>query len=178
MAKDQDEARKAIIEAGEKLVEFCGELDKFSPRQVVWFKSEKLPDPLLNDLNKALSVSKELVERFGEDPTLNNALTLCQANRETMLLLFLYRSGYHEKENIISFRGYVERSHDYYSHLARNMTDDKVERSLMLEWAKSEQYRLYILDALLDNDMDKARGMMWEAIENAFKERHGLLFDK
>lgn len=177
MARDEGEAMRAIIESGQEIVRFYTDTEKFAPGPVVWPKYKKLPERLLIKFDEALKKSHQMIDAFKNQPTLKNAYSLCEANRRAILLIFLTRLWDHDKERIKVFRNDVQRALDYYNTLVGTMKDSK-DKKRLLEWAKSEQYRLAILDAMLVNDMDKACLLMREAIDKAFKEKHGMRLDE
>lgn len=166
--KKEVEAKKAIWQAGlaSNQLHILGNKFPWSP--TAWFKSKALPDQLLMNLDKALTNSQELVGRLEIDQTLESAVEACRANRKAILLLFLSRSGYENRERIKDFQADIKRAHDFTLRLAEKTGKDTDDQKLLYETAKSEEHRVKILEAMLANDMDKVCELLKEAIERAF----------
>lgn len=177
-ARGNEEAKEAIIKAGEELFKFCGYSEKYSHTSLIWLQYRKVPENLVIEIERALAKSQETVEKFKREPSLKNAVIACEDNRKTMLLLFLWRSGYHDWARIKSFRYNVQQARDCFKTKAYEMVSDDRSKQWLLQYTDSEQRRMQILDAMLDNDMDTARELLWDAIEQAFKEKHGLRYNE
>ncbi|MHC4573227.1 MAG: hypothetical protein ACYS76_03715 [Planctomycetota bacterium] len=183
---DQQQAQELIWTAGVESDRLHLAAEKFARAVVVWFKSERLDEELVRELDEALGDSRKLVEKLQtelvaalsdqvldqveQDQAVKNALAACQANRRTMLLLFLARMGYGSEEKINEFLGLAEKTSGCKVSLAGTIEDPEVKRTV-LDWAQSEQRRVHILKAMLDNDMDQVRGLLREAIDKALKEK-------
>lgn len=168
---DKEQAREAIWRAGKELNEFYKDSEKLSAKKIIWFKYERIPEELVRDLDKALAESETRVKELEENLTVENALAACQANRRTMLLLFLARMGYGSQEKINQFLSITEKTLDCKSKLAEKIEDPEVKQTV-LTWRDGEERRVDILNAMLDNDMEKVRNLLKEAIEKAFADKH------
>jgi hypothetical protein len=174
---DQEGSREVLWESGNEFNDFYKDSNKLSSRKTTWFKSEKLPEKLLKDLDIALVESQELAKKFEEQTNMENALAACQANRRTMLLLFLARMGYGSEEKIKQFLSVSNRTLDCKKSLTSTIEDPKTKK-IILVWKESEQHRMNILNAMLRDDMEKVRELLKDAIDKAFKEKQGLRSDE
>lgn len=169
----EEEAKKAIWKAGltsNQLYKLC----KRFPRSFYkWFKTEKLPDWLLEDLNKALAESTLMLNKLEKERTPEAAVDSCRANRKAILLLFLARLGYDNEEKIKYFKEEVERARDCTRKLAQENTEDKKKHEWLSNVAKSEDRRVNILGAMLDKDMKTVRKLLTEAIKEALEKEKG-----
>ena len=172
-AENGEEAKKAIWQAGEASNQLYM-LGKLFPRSPIeQFKSEDLPDWLVKDVNDGLTRSHELVDELKDSQTLEAAVAACRANRKTILLLFLARLGYDNEEKIKSFLSDVERARDCTLLIAKRMVEDKTNKELLYETARSEDRRIKILEVMLakDKDMEKICPLLTEAIKRAYKKK-------
>jgi len=171
--EDEKEAREVIRKSGDQIIEFYKDSEELSSRKIIWFKPERLPEDLVSDLDEALEKSRELVNKLEQQPTVENALAACQANRRTIVLLFLARMGYGSQEKINQFLTVSEKTGDCKERLAGTIEDPEV-KELVLAWCDSEQRRVHILKAMLHEDMEKVRKLLKEAIEKALMDRRRL----
>jgi len=171
----EEEAKKAIWEAGLASDELYERGKMFPESPYKWFKSEGPEDLLLTDLNMALTESSKLVNKLEKEQTVEAAIASCRSNRKTILLLFLARLSYDNEEKIKSFQKEVEQARDCTKLLAKENVKDKEKQEWIYEIARSEDRRVKILEAMLVNDMDKVCQLLREAIERAFEnERVGF----
>jgi hypothetical protein len=169
----EKEAEETIWQAGLASNQLYMLGKRFPRSPIAWFKSEKLPDSLVRDVNDALSESSELTDKLESAQTLEAAVAACRANRKTILLLFLARLGYDNEEKIRSFLSDVERARDFTLLIAKRMVEDKTNQELLYETARSEDRRVKILEVMLaeDKDMEEACHLLTEAIKIARKRR-------
>ncbi len=108
--KKEEEAKKAIWQAGlaSNQLYMLGKRFPWSP--IAWFKSKDLPGWLLTDLDKALAESHELVDKLENVQTMEAAVAACRANRKAILLLCLSRLDYDNQERIREFQIDVRRA--------------------------------------------------------------------
>lgn len=168
--EDQEEAREVIRRAGEQMNEFYKDSEELSATEVIWFKSERLPNELVRDLDEALEESDKWASQLEEDPTIENALAACSANRKTMLLAFLARMGYGSQEKNERFLTVVKKTRDGKEKLADRIEDPEAKKTV-LSWRDSEQRRVEILKAMLDGDMERVRELLKEAIKIAYEQK-------
>ncbi|NQT02198.1 MAG: hypothetical protein HQ580_09255 [Planctomycetes bacterium] len=166
---NQQEAREEIEEARKTFKQFIRNSVKSSDLQVSTFKSEVLPEYLIRDVEETLRRSHEAVDEFEKNSNFKNAEGACRANRRAIALVYLVRFGYQnliDQDRIKQFRNNIERT-IYYNVILQKAVSDK-ERYLLRRYSKSEYRRLMIVEAILDNDMLKARRLLIEAIEEAY----------
>ena len=174
-ATKEEEAKETIWQAGlatNQLYKLIKRFPRSPIKWIKWFKSEDLPDWLLTDLNNAFDTTHELVDQLRNNPNREVAIAVCRADRRAILLLFLARLSYDNKEQIKSFLSDVEQARDCTRHLAK-IEKDKKEQKFLYEVARSEDRRVKILGAMLDNDMEKVCELLTEAIEEAFEKEKG-----
>lgn len=171
--EDEEEAKKAIWQAGITSNQLYKLGKRFPRSPIEWFKSEVVSDQLLTDLDNALSKSTKLTSKLENDPNRDAAIAACRANRKAILLLFLARLGYDNKEKIECFLSDVERARDCTLLLAERTVKNKRDQKFLYDTARSEERRVKILEAMLDNDMDRVCELLREAIEKAFEKENG-----
>jgi hypothetical protein len=79
--------------------------------------------------------------------------------------------GYDNQAKIKSFLSEVELARVCTIRLAEKMEKGKSKQQSLYNIAESETRRVEILDAMLDNDMDKVCKLLKDAIEKAFDKR-------
>lgn len=163
---DEEGSKEVINAAGDQLYDFYKTADKFSDRPIVWFKSERLPNWLVNDINSALVNSHTMVETLGSELSVECALGTCEANREAILLLCLARLGYNDEEKIKAFLGDVKQAQKFTAIVA-NKKGNEQARDQILKWAESEARRVKILQARLAKNMDEVERLLRETIEKS-----------
>ena len=169
-ATKEEEAKETIWQTGQATNTLYMLGKRFPRSPIEWFKSEDLPDELIRDLSDALSKSHNLAEKLEKAQTPESALEACQANRKSILLLFLARLGSDKKKirgQIQEFLSDVKRVQEYTTTLAHKK-ENVENKEQILEWAKSEERRSKILKAMLTNDMDKVSELLREAVEKAY----------
>ncbi len=178
-AKDssQEECAKAIWLAGEQVEQYRMKAAGFTILDFRFHKYQKVPAELVADIKAALGESKKSFERFKKDPTLENAVFLCEDDRWTMLLLFLARAGYNSSHEKLfgEFHELEKEVTVEEQKLLDKLPDDDHEKRFVGHIIQSEQRRLNVLEALKIGDMHKARTLMWETIEIAYHERQAIL---
>lgn len=100
----------------------------------------------MNDIRKALEQSIEASRLFEEKPTLTNAVKSCEANRRTMLLLFLARFGHNDQENLDKFKDIVRKLLKAKKERANQFTDSNAQRQLL-----SILVKLLFVSIILEN---------------------------
>lgn len=175
----QEKAANDIWRAGEEIMLGRLKAPKFLPRGIALHEYREAPEGLVNDVNDALDDSEEAARLFEEKRSLENAVESCEANRRTMLLLFLARSSYNRPEVaslFTRFRTVVKTSKDNKSVLAgKPPYVDPRKEFLGKIIVESEQRRLDILDDIKNRNMQEAIEHMWDAIEIAYSRRDELL---
>jgi hypothetical protein len=171
----QEEIANDILRAGEDVMlsrlnapkSFLGSINLYK-------RWKKAPKELLEDVNKAISQSKEAAKVFHETPTLDNAVESCEANRKTMLLLFLARDSV-QSELFEDFQNTVKDSRDRKIEMAGVGPYDDPRKEFLALIAKSEQRRWDILEDLKKQNINSAIERIWEAVETAYRDRSAVL---
>lgn len=190
---DEEQARKSIFQAGEAIGQFCKDAEDFSDRKVVWFKYERLPKGLVKELGIAIEKSHTLSIEFEQElekalsdgvldeleksQLVERARILCEVNRRTILLLSFARLGLDKPGEIIAFAEDVKRASVQTRRLAGKVEDDLKHASL-LAWAKSEDRRLGILEAMSTGNDEKVCELLKEAIETAFNRKQSNFIEQ
>lgn len=166
----------AIWRAGEQLMQFRGETTHLF-RRIGWYKPRELPQQFMKELDKAYEASTTAWTEFSKHKTLLGAWRLCEQNRRTMLYLFQARSEGQCKEEIErSFKLIAKNSAEAKSQWAdKTFEEGSSKWELVHMFADSEDRRYNIVEAMQDNQMDKAHELMWEAIEKAIQKRERVL---
>lgn len=178
-ATNNKEAKEAIYQAGLASNQFYKLSKRFPQSPIAWFEYEELPDELTRDLDNAFDASGEIVDKLANEKTVEVAIVTCRdtcrKSREAILLLLLARLGYENKEKISRFRSDVKRAHDCTLLLAKRMEEDKTRQKLLYEAARDETRQIKILEAVLDNDMDRVCELLEEAIKGALEKEEADL---
>jgi len=176
-ATKEEEARKAIWQAGMEINQFYAKSRRFPMAPVKWLESEDLPDWLLKDIDDAINESHRRVDMLENEQTRESALASCEANRKTILVLFLGRLGSNKEEirgKIQDFLSVAEQA-EKYKRIVANKEEYVENKQQILKWAHSEQRRVKIAEAMLENDMERVCHLLTEAIEEAYEERRSQL---
>lgn len=175
-ATNEEEAREAIWQAGVASDQLYTLGKRFPRSPIGWFDSEDVPDRWLEELDSALAESSELVDGLEKEQTPDSAKAACVANRKTMLLLFpAARLGSDREEiekKVKDFLSIVGRAQGYTTNVASKERIVETKEQI-LKWARNEERRVNILNAMLDNDMDKVCNLLRETVEKAYEEREG-----
>lgn len=166
-AKEID-AMKAVKSAGNALVSFRDDLEKFSSGRGTWspFESEtdsSLPD-LLKDIDSSLSASNTVVDNLQKAST--NAETVRQVyntNLKTLLLLSLAGQHYENQQNIQKFLDNVNLASSYTKKIALE-TEENYD--VILRYAENQKLMANILTKWLNNDMAGADELAKKACNN------------
>jgi hypothetical protein len=130
-----------------------------------------VPDWLLKKLDNEFDTFHEQIDTLEKAQTLNAAREdcrkACRYSRRTLLLLFLARLGYDNKEQKIErFAGDLTRALNSARHFAKTYAS---EEDLFCDRVENMGLRAKVVEALLDNDMDRAHDLLKEMIDRALK---------
>ncbi len=180
-SKEQKKVANAIWQAGEEIM--LGQFNalKFLPIRTPLHKHGPVPDWLLEEIRTALLQSKDALEEAKKAPTLKNKLNLCEANRASMLLLFLARNSIYD-DLLTEFHEIVESSKkDINVEIDPAMIDKNgVDMAAKIQEFsdiidRSENRRSMILAAILAHNMTTATDYMWDAMHESYLRRENLL---
>lgn len=172
---DEQIAARNIWKTGEKIMLIRANLEKL-PLVIKDLRKEEVPDWFLEKIENAYKSSKSALEQYKEKPTLENALLLCEANRETMILLYFARSIYESQKALFEgFQRLVNEANEIKEKRARDLPPRSPQNEMLMILARSEKRRAVIVGAIIDGDMKKAYDCLWDAIDISYKERPKLL---
>lgn len=174
MAQTQREASLAISLAAEECVEFSESAMEFAGGPILSWGEKKTPTELWENLYKALQESEVSLNKFVNDPNLHNAENLCRKNRKAFLLTVLADNFRLIPEPVNRLYSYVQQSADNMIALMSTL-GDPADRNYGMLYVQSETFRIGILDAMLNNDIEGAQALLHTAIKVAFKERERTL---
>lgn len=170
----QEKAANDMWRAGENVMFSRLEAPKLLPRWIRIHEYRKIPEDLLTEIKDTLEVARKAFNRSHEKQSLESAVHLCEANRKTMLLLFLARdSGHHELLN--NFQEIVTDSEKSKRSMAAKLLNDDPRKEFLELIADSEQRRNNILKAMKNRDTQKMLGLVWNAIEQSYARRTDIL---
>ena len=112
---DQRKILEAIWEAGEHLLKFREKMISFrrvGRIKIGFYKNERISQELQKAVETAIGISQIELDSFEADKSWERAWALCEANRKSVLLLFLARSRYQEDkiaEHLENFKKTVEK---------------------------------------------------------------------
>lgn len=170
----QKEVANNIWRAGEEVMLFRLNTPRLLPRSIRLHEHRKVPKELVIDIKEALEGSRKALRLLNEKPSLERAVYSCEANRQTMLLLFLARnSGLNKLFD--DFQKIVEACRDRKIDLAKRIQNDDPRKEFITMTAEFDQRRLDMLDALNKGDIQQAIDLMWKSIKIAYSRREALL---
>lgn len=173
---DDQMAAKNIWKTGEKLMLIRANLENLPPIIIDLEKNEDVPEWFLKKIKNALELSKKALIEFKKNRTLENALLLCEADRETMILLYFARSIYQSQKALFEgFQRLVNEANEIKEKRARDFPPRSPQKEMLMILARSEKRRAVIVGAIIDGDMKKVYDCLWDAIDISYKERSKLL---
>ena len=171
---NDDQAREVLHKAARQVKELYDQAGQFSQVGFIWPNYRKLPSWLSKDLNNELAKSSELIVELANRLTLNNAKASCMAHREAIVDFGIARLiyNYSNKEKINQLLKNVQLAGDCMANLGdkRKKENNQYEYDLLKKWEGSEQRRVIILKAMLNDDVDMVCPLLREAIEKGFEE--------
>jgi hypothetical protein len=168
---NDEEAKQVIYQAGKAINQLYLLSEKFPRSPVKLFESEEVPDWLLTKLNNAFDAFHKQVGEIENAQNVNEATDRCRKgcrySRRALLLLYLAGIGYdNEEQRIERFASDLQKAID----LARYFSEKyKSEQVLFCDRFENMKIRAQVVDALLDNDIDKTRELLREVIDRALK---------
>lgn len=115
----------------------------------------------------------EIAEIYAINPNVAYSMTLCMANRKSIVYLYLVRFGHQEivsKETLKQFRSDINRT-IYYNKVLQQTYDMKnvevIENSAYKRfdnYSDSELRRLWLLQAIIDNDIQQTQVLLQIAL--------------
>jgi hypothetical protein len=176
-ATNNEEAKKAIWQAGVASGKLCLRSNRFPRSPIKWFKYEDLPDWLEADLEEAFDTFHEQVDKLEKVQILdvNDAVTVyrdgCKSSRKALLLLSLARLGYKNGEKRIErYLDDLKQAHEKVLLFA-GTEKFKSQQNLFSDSAFNMNLRIKIVEAMLDNDIDRACDFLREVIERAIERK-------
>jgi hypothetical protein len=171
---DEPMAAKNIWKTGEKIMLLRANLEKL-PLIITDLRKKEVPDWFLEKIENSYKLSKEAVIRFQGNPTLDNLVLLCEANRVTTCYLYFARSIYHsQKELFKGFQKLIKDGAEIEENQIKTHLSDS-EKRMRAIITHSENRRLGIIGAIMDGKMEEAHNSLWNAIDASYKERTELL---
>ena len=172
----QEEACQAIWRAGENILQYRMDSGRFLGRRIIWRRSRQYTDPdLIKKIKTAVDATAQQADRLRDDPSFGEAWRLCESNRKAMLLLFLSRSAYKDKESTDRLSYATRQARDMTRELAAEMPSDDPRAQLLMEYANGEEHRIRILQALQEEDIKKARLLCRSMLEHGSPSRAAIL---
>lgn len=172
----QEEACQAIWRAGENIGQYRMDSGGFLGRRIIWRRSRQYTDPvLIKKIKIAVDATAQQADGLRDDPSFGRAWRLCESNRKAMLLLFLSRSAYKDNELINRLSYAIRQALDSTRELAIGMSPDDARAQLLMEYAKGEEHRIRILQALQKEDTKKARLLCRSMLEHGSRSRAAIL---
>jgi hypothetical protein len=180
-ADNKEEAKNAIRQAGLAGNRLYMRSKRFPHSPVRWFESEDLPQWLLKSLEKSFEKFHKQANELESAQTLDTAEDKCRAacrgSRKALLLLSLAHLGYDNEEKIKIFQDEVERARDLALIFAKRAGEkkDEIKKKIFEDRARNMNIRAEVVDAMLDNDMDRASNLLREVIKIALKKEKAKL---
>ncbi len=170
-ADDEEKAKQAILQAEKDIQDFYCYSARFPQSPIEWFKSEDiskgLPESIVENLDNAFDNSHESAIRLKnkKELTFENAQAAFNANKETILLLYLAQVGYDNPEKIDQFSKDMKQTMKSTERLAKRIKNHDLKQQVE-ELAVSIQLQAGILLDMLDNNMINVSKSLSETIKN------------
>ncbi len=168
--KDLDNNRKAILLASTQIRSISlSTLNKVSKKTFKQSVPQRIHEDQKKRIEHSIEESVRISDLFVSDPNYENARESCLACRRSILLLVL-AWGYDDLDRIENFRKAVIKSRDMMLSLVNSgkYTGDK--RSDLKSWRNSENFRLLIINKMVDRDTDAFVELLKETIETSTTE--------
>lgn len=171
---DQRQAAQAVWLAGEQILQARVQLPKSQSRIAIFGGSRRVSKKLLDVTREALSESEDALKDYTQEPNFPRALALCEANRKSMVFVFVCRFALKGNSFLERFEPVVRQAKNEKKALASNYPENDPNRHLLMIMSNSEVRRLQIL-AALKSDMSEAYDLMWKAIDQGLRTRMTIL---
>lgn len=168
---NEEDAKNTIYQAGKAINQLYLLSERFPRSPIKWFESEEVPEWLIKKLDNAFDTFHDHMDELNNAQNVNEATDRCRRgcrySRRALLLLYLARLGYDNKEQKIErFASDLRRAIDLAHHFSETYTSEQV---LFCERFENMEIRAKVVEALLDNDVDKARDLLSQVIDRALK---------
>jgi len=181
-------AEKDIKDASKRLGKILIGFEPYLKKPFDFDGFEKLGDECRKELDAALKEVKvklgayinDLTTKKADELTIKRAEELCQANRKTIVLLFLNRFARFEDQEagaetsnkgldlrvLRQFRGDINRT-IYWNRVLKKKLKGSEHVSVLTAYSVSELRRLRVLQAVLDNDMREVQDLLLVAFKRS-----------
>lgn len=168
---NDEEAKQVIYQAGKAINQLYLLSEKFPRSPVKWFESEEVPKWLLEKLDNAFDTFHDHINELNNVQNVKEAKDRCRRgcrySRRALLLLYLARLGYDNKDQKIErFATDLQKAIELARHFSETYTSEQI---LFCDRIENMEIRAKVVDALLDNDIDKAHELLREVIDRALK---------
>ncbi len=175
---DPQKIIEAIWQAGEQLLDYREKMISFrrvGRIRIGFYKKESMPVSLQNAITRAIAESESKMKDFVEgEKSWEKAWALCEANRKSVLLLFLARS-INVRKDLEYLKEIIEKSHAAKKAYSETFPKDNKKGKLVTLFAESDERRLGIIESIQTRKIDKAIYLMWQAKEDAKRNKSAVL---
>ena len=172
----EKEAARAIWSAGEQLLRYRVRVPTCSSR--ISLHSNVVASSTLQEAtDKAIKYSEEALAQLKLEQTFENAVELCEANRTSVIFVFVCRFDYGLDETIEKFLKITLDAADVTKKMSEELGESDPRRPALLLMEGSEVRRSRILKALSCSSRDylKAYNLLWDEIDGGVRSREAVM---
>ncbi len=188
-----EEARRRIEKLKKPATELLVELQQLLTKQIMPSRRKKIPAGLREDVDKVLKESQDKVELYISGieknielkKSVEHSALVCHENRKAASLSFLTSYMYEDfffvtKEMLIRFREDIDQTIHYNNILCKSLSSsedkgNKADIKRLGSYTQSELRRLDLVQAIIDDDMQKAQELLLAAMKKAISEEKNLV---
>jgi hypothetical protein len=187
-----DEARRRIEEVKKPASELLIELQQLLSKPIIPLRLKEIPAGLREDVEKVLKEGHDKVNAYVKGVEDNIELTqsvensglACHENRKAVSLSFLasymYEDFFVSKKTLTQFREDIDRCIDYNDRLCKSLSalEDEANKADIKRlglYSQSELRRRDLVQAIIDDDMEKAQELLLAAMTKAISEEKSLV---
>ncbi len=177
--KKNDEACRRIEKLKKSATELLVELQQLLSKPIIPSRRKEIPAGLREDVDSALKMSQDKVEDYISGieknielkKSVENSGLACHENRKTASLSFLasymYEDFFVSKKMLTQFRENIDRTIYYNNVLRKSLPSDDKARDRLKRYSESELHRRDLVQAIIDDDMQKAQELLLAAMIKA-----------
>lgn len=177
-----DEACRRIEKLKKPAAERLIELQQLLSKPIIFSRRKEIPAGSREDVNKALEGSHAKVEYYTDgintniplNKSVENSRLACHENRRAASLSFLasymYEGFFVSKKMLTRFRDDIDLTIRHNNYLCKSLPSDDEARDRLKRYSESELHRRDLVQAIIDDDMQKAQELLLAAMDKAISE--------
>lgn len=186
-----DEACRRIEKLKKPATELLVELQQLLSKLIIPSRRKEIPAGLREDVDKVLKESHDKVEAYisginniALKKSVENSGLACHENRKAASLSFLasymYEDFFVNKKMLTRFKEDIDQTISYNNVLCESLSssedkDNEADINCLGLYTQSELRRLDLVQAIIDDDMQKAQELLLAAMKKAISEEKSLV---